>query len=109
LQETIIPSLNIKSLNDEYSSLGNWYFDAHTPRGISFDGMMIHACKFPLGRTEITKAKNFTTELIKPINEMLNYLSSEEDLKNGYHLADILTRTCFVFGNKILFDISQNS
>ena len=95
-QESIIPSLNIKSLS--------WYFDAHTPRGISFDGMMPHACKFPLGRFEKTTKKPFVTELIKPVSKMLKYLSSEEDLKNGYHLADILTKTCFVFGNENIFD-----
>ena len=96
LQESIIPSLNIKSLS--------WFFDAHTPRGISFDGMMPHACKFPLGRFEKTDKKPFVTELIKPVSEMLKFLSSEEDLKNGYHLADIQTKTCFVFGNKNVFD-----
>ena len=95
-QESIIPSLNIKSLS--------WYFDAHTPRGISFDGMMPHACKFPLGRFEKTTKKPFVTELIKPVSKMLKYLSSEEVLKNGYHLADILTKTCFVFGNENIFD-----
>ena len=96
LQESIIPSLNIKSLS--------WCFDAHTPRGVSFDSMMPHACKFPLGRFEKTEKKPFVTELIKPVSEMLKYLSSEEDLKNGYHLADILTKTCFVFGNEDIFD-----
>ena len=103
LQESIIPSLNINYLNNEESTLGNWYFDAYTPRGISFDGMMPHACKFPLGRFEKTRNKPFVTELIKPVGEMLKYLSSEEDLKNGYHLADILTNTCFVFGNEDIF------
>ena len=89
LQKTIISSLNIETL-------GDWYFDAHTPRGISFDGMMPHASKFPLGRVQLTKDKPFETELIKPISKMLEYLGSEADLKNGYHLADILTKTCFV-------------
>jgi len=102
VQESIIPSLNISSLNDKNSSLGDWYFDA-TTRGISFDGMMPHACKFPLGRQQHTKNKQFKTELIKPVSEMLDYLSSEADLKNGYHLADILTKTCFVFGSEKLF------
>ena len=96
LQETIIPSLNIESLD--------WHFDAHTPRGVSFDGMMPHACNFPLGRFEKTEKKPLVTELIKPAREMLKYLSSEEDLKNGYHLAHILTKTCFVFGNENVFD-----
>ena len=103
LRETIIPSLNVNSLNDKNCRLDNWYYDAVTPRGISFDGFMPHACKFPLGRTQHTKLKPFKTELIKPISKMLEYLSSEADLKNGYHLADILTKTCFVFGNKDIY------
>ena len=103
LQETIVPSLNIASLNGKESRFGDWFYDEVTPRGISFDGMMPHACKFPLGRQQHTKNKHFTTELIKPVSEMLEYLSSEADLKNGYHLADILTKTCFVFGNEDIF------
>ena len=103
LQETILPSLNISSLNDKTSSLGDWFYDAVAPRGVSFDGMMPHACKFPLGRQQHTENKQWATELIKPVSEMLEYLSFEADLKNGYHLADILTKTCFVSGNKDLF------
>ena len=103
IQETIVPSLHICSLNDKNAKLGDWYYDAITPRGIAFDGMMPQACKFPLGRQEPTKNKQFITELIKPVSEMLEYLGSEADLKNGYHLADILTKTCFVFGNEDIF------
>ena len=103
VQETIVPSLNIVSLNSNKSNLGDWFYDDVTPRGVSFDGMMPHACKFPLGRLQHTKNKHFTTKLIKPVSEMLEYLSSEADLKNGYHLADILTKTCFVFGNENIF------
>ena len=105
VQETIVPSLNIASLNGKESSLGNWFYDDVTPKGISFDGMMPHACKFPLGRQQHTEYKQFTTELIKPVSEMLEYLSSDADLKNGYHLADILTKTCFVFGNEDIFKL----
>ena len=86
LQETILPSVAISSLNDKSSNLGNWFYDGYTPRGIAFDGMMLHACKFPLGRQEWTNNKPWKTELIKPIDEMLKYLESEESLKNGYHL-----------------------
>ena len=96
LRETIVPSVAISSLNE-------WYFDAITTRGISFDGMMPHACKFPLGRQQFTKHKPFKTELIKPVDEMLKYLSTEKDLKNGYHLSDILTRTCFVYKDQDIF------
>ena len=102
--ETTIPNLNVNSLNDKNCRLGDWYYDTITPRGISFDGFMQHACKFPLGRTQHTKLKPFKTELIKPVSKMLEYLSSEADLKNGYHLADILTKTCFVFGNISIFE-----
>ena len=104
LQETIVPSLNISSLNDKDSPLEDWFYDAITTRGVSFDGMMPHACKFPLGRQQFTKDKPFATELIKPVNKMLEYLSSDANLKNGYHLADILTKTCFVFGNENIFE-----
>ena len=104
LQETIIPSVAIATLNDEASKDGNWFFDSITRRGICFDGMMLHACKFPFGRQQPTKRKPWKTELIKPVDEMLQYLSSEEDLKNGYHLSDILTKTCFVCGKQELFE-----
>ena len=105
LQETIIPSLNISSLNGVDSELGSWFYDAHTLRGVSFDGMMPHACKFPLGRQEPTKDKPWITELIKPVSEMLTHLSSEQDLRNGYHLSDILTKTCFVYGEETVYDL----
>ena len=99
LGETIIPSVAIPDLNDKNSVLGDWFYDAYTKRGISFDGMMPHACKFPLGRMEATKDKPFSTELIKPVSEMLEFLNSNESVKQGYHLADILTKTCFVYGD----------
>ena len=107
MQETIIPSLNISSLNNKESQLGDWFYDTVTPWGISFDGMMPHTCKFPLGRSQPTKNKPFATELIKPVSKMLKYLTSEADLKHGYHLADILTKTCFVFGNQSIFQQFQ--
>ena len=108
VQESIIAGFNIHCLNSKDCSLGDWFYDAITKRGVSFDGMMPHACKFPLGRQQHTKNKPFTTELIKPVSEMLEYLSSDADLKNGYHLADILTKTCFVYGNQIIFEQFKN-
>ena len=104
VHESIIASFNIHCLNSKDCSLGDWFYDAITPSGVSFDGMMPHACKFPLGRQQPTENKPFTTELIKPVSEMLKYLSSDADLKNGYHLADILTKTCFVYGNQHIFE-----
>ncbi|CAK8673940.1 unnamed protein product [Clavelina lepadiformis] len=100
--ETVIPSVAVPSLNNFLVKNGDWFFDCHTPRGICFDGLMPHASKTPLGRQQETAAKPWKTELIKPLSEMLAYLSSESDLKNGYHLADILTTTCYVSGNEDL-------
>jgi len=105
LQETIISSVCIPSLNDTEKSFGDWFYDLFTTRGISFDGMMPHACKFPLGRTRATAKKPYKTELIKPVSEMVKYLSFDEDIKNGYKLADILTRTCFVAGDEDLYQL----
>ena len=103
LKETIIPSVSTPFLNNQNLPQGDWFFDCHTTRGISFDGMMIHACKFPLGRTRQSTSKPFNTELIKPVSEMAKFLQLEEDIKNGYHLADILTRTCLVSGSKDVY------
>ena len=104
LQETIIPSLNIEYLNDKSTEFGDWFFDTYTS-GVSFDGMMPHACKFPLGRQKHTEKKPWSTELIKQVDDMLKYLCSEEILKNGYHLSDILMDTCFVYGNEEVYDV----
>ena len=107
-QETILRSVAVPLLNDGFIAGGDWFFDAFTPCGIKFDGMQIHACKFPLGRTQPTHKHPTTVELIKPISKMVEYLKAEEELKNGYHLADILTRTCFVSGCKEVHDSFEN-
>ncbi|CAK8677835.1 unnamed protein product [Clavelina lepadiformis] len=108
LGETIIPAVSVPSLNNNQIKEHNWFYDAHTPSGISFDGMVLHACKFPLGRQEKIKNKPWTTELIKPVTKMVGYLDADVDLKNGYHLGDILTKTSFVSGfNKIYEEFSR--
>ena len=102
--ETVIPSVAIPSLNDFSTPRGDWFFDAVTPCGISFDGLMPYACKLPLGRSFITRKKSFTTELIKPSSAMAQYLDREQHLKNGYHLADVLSKTCFVAGDRTVYE-----
>ncbi|XP_078490192.1 uncharacterized protein LOC144746833 [Ciona intestinalis] len=104
LGETIIPAVAIQTLNGEK---GDWFFDSITPRGISFDGMMPHASKMPLGRQQPTKSKPWKTELIKPVGEMMKYLESEVDMKQGYHLADILSKTCYVAGDQSLYKVFE--
>ena len=106
LKESILPSVAIPCLNDFYSENqnNNWFYDAVTTRGVSFDGMMPQACKSPLGRWQHTANKPWTTELIQPVDKMLEFLSKDESLKNGYKLDDILTKTCFVYGDECVYD-----
>ena len=106
LKESILPSVAIPCLNDFYSENhnNNWFYDAVTTRGVSFDGMMPQACKSPLGRWKHTANKPWTTELIQPVDKMLEFLSKDESLKNGYKLDDILTKTCFVYGDESVHD-----
>ena len=109
LKETIVPSVDIESFKTTENGKSKcWFYDRITTRGISFDGMMPHACKFPLGQKVLCdETKKYKTELIKPVDEMLEYLVSHQDLKNGYHLRDILTKVCYVGGEKNIFDNFQ--
>ena len=104
LGETLLPRVAIPCLNNFSKKNGNWFCDSITTNGISSDGFMPHACKTPLGRQERTKNKPWQTSLIKPVSEMLKYLTLEETLKNGYHLADMLLENCFVFGDERLYN-----
>ena len=103
LGETILPSVAIPSLNDFRTDGSKWFFDKFTKRGICFDGMMPHASKNALGRQQSLENKPWKTELIKPVSQMVQYLDREEDRKDGYHLADILTCTCFVAGDRSVY------
>ena len=109
LQETIVPSVDIKSFKTtKNGKKENWFYDGITTRGICFDGMMPHACKFPLGQKVLSdETKQYKTELIKPVDEMLKYLASHQNLKNGYHLKDILTKLCYVGGDETIFENFQ--
>ena len=97
LGETPLRFLTIPCLNHPTDPNRSWFYDAYTPCGIRPDGFAPAASKNPLGR-KATSKKPSSVELIKPISEMVKYLNSDEDLKNGYHLADVLTKTCFVSG-----------
>ena len=99
LGETIIPRV----FNETNSKFGTWFYDDVTKSGVSFDGTFPWACKYPLGRQQLTKDKGWKTELIKSVPDMLKYLNSDEILKNGYHLGDILTKICYVYGDQSLY------
>ena len=102
LQETDLYSVCVPCLNDFSKPNGNWFYDKVTRQGISFDGMMPHACHFPLGKTKQTDDLPWTAELIQPINEMVKYLAVK-DIKQGYKLGDLLTKTCFVGGDEDIY------
>ena len=102
LRETDLYSVCIPSLNDHSNPATNWFYDSFTRQGISFDGMMPHACHFPLGKTQKTDKQPWTTELIQTVDGMVNYLAVK-DLKKGYKLGDLLTRTCFIEGDETIY------
>jgi len=104
LGETILRFLAIPCLNDPFKPENNWFYDAYTLCGVCPDGFAPTASKNPLGRQMPTPDKPWTTELIKPVSEMIKYLDSKEDLKNGYRLADVLMYTCFVSGSQEVYD-----
>ncbi|CAK8679856.1 unnamed protein product [Clavelina lepadiformis] len=94
LQETIVPCVNIPSLADPKKTDGSsWLFDVPTKCGISFDGMKFFACKMPLGRTEKTQQKPWTTELIRSKNKKGHFMELmpvlQEDLENLEVLSSI--------------------
>ena len=105
LGETVIPSV----LNYTNSKLDYCFYDDITKSGLSFDGTFPWASKYPLGRQQLTKDKDWKTELIKSVPDMLKYLNSKESLKNGYHLSDILTKICHVYGDESLFEEFQSA
>jgi len=104
LGETIIPSAALPYLNNPWDKTWDWFYDAHTKKGISFDGMFPSACKFPLGRPG-KLGWTYSAELIKPASRMLMYISNDEEHKNGYHLPELLTSTCFVCGDENIYKV----
>ena len=68
LGETILPAINIESLNG--------LKDYITPRGFSFDGQMSRACKTPFGKTY---QYSDGYELIGSPEELARFQNSEED------------------------------
>ena len=109
LGETILPSMAIKSLNYFHANdpLANWFYDDVIPRGFAFDGLMPWASKTPLAR-QATAASPSETELIATPKDLANFLMDEIDLKEGYHLAEVLAATTLVGGNESLYQTYRN-
>lgn len=107
LGETILPSMAIASLNDYHSQkpADNWFYDDLTTRGFSFDGLMPHACKYPIGRSNLYDKegrliqKGF--ELIGTPEQLVN-LQTEKGFEENLHLASTLTNTLYIEGDEKL-------
>eukprot|EP00058_Branchiostoma_floridae_P027776 XP_002613267.1 hypothetical protein BRAFLDRAFT_68232 [Branchiostoma floridae] len=102
LEETILPSMTIKSLNDFNNKNNDWYYDNTTPQGFSFDGSMPWASKTALGRDPT--ASKPALELIMTPSEMADLQKDERSVKEGYHLADVLCNVTLISGEKTLVE-----
>ena len=102
INETYVPCLHIPAFNDIINN-NDWFFDAITPSGIANDGMIPSSCITPLGRMEQTHFKQHLLEFINTVDGMASYLSSEEVLKNGYHVASVLKTSFSLYGNEELY------
>ena len=98
--ETPIRLAGIKCLNDftSQSKEDDWFWDSVTPNGVRFDSQMPFASKTPFARSSTPK-KSWEVELIGTKSHILNYLSEDLILKEGYHLAEMLSSTRFIAGN----------
>ena len=129
LQETILPSMCIPSLNDEndlinslerykcsstsctrqectdgateWPFLGKEFYDDEM-RGFSVDGRMSKACKTPLGR--LVQGRGQNKDLIKTPTELAElYISALKcdysSAGNNYDLSTVLSNVSFLYGN----------
>ena len=98
--EAPIRLTGIKCLNNftvENNKSADWFWDLVTPSGIQFDNRMPFASKVPFGRPT-TENKKENIELIGAKSHILQYLDFDNALKEGYHLAEMLSSSCFVAG-----------
>ncbi|CAB3983031.1 tetratricopeptide repeat 28-like [Paramuricea clavata] len=124
LQETILPSMCIPSLNDannltnslqryacssqecggdatEWPFLGKGFYDDEMC-GFSVDGRMSKACKTPLGRLVLGRGEN--KDLIKTPTELAElYVSALKfdgsRVENNCDLSTVLSNVSFLYGN----------
>ena len=77
-------------------------------RGFSFDGAMPWASKTPKGRDK-TSQKPWVLSLIKTPEEMADLLTETSVFKEGYHLADVLSISALIYGDRSLFESYSDS
>ncbi|KAI8518279.1 hypothetical protein Bbelb_042960 [Branchiostoma belcheri] len=95
LQETILPAMAIRSLNNFVSGdpANNWFYDSVMPQGFAFDGAMPWACKTPIGRGPYKNKP--ALEYIRTPAGMAELQKEEED-----HVADVLRKVCLITGDQ---------
>ena len=98
--ETPIRLAGIKCLNDftSQSKEADWFWDSVTPNGVRFDSQMPFASKTPFARSS-TLSKPWEVELVGTKSHILNYLTEDCVLKEGYHLAEMLSSASYIAGN----------
>ncbi|CAH1773715.1 unnamed protein product [Owenia fusiformis] len=111
LGETILNNLDIPVLTNFNNKLlprpkmtDVNFWDNVTTRGVSFDGTHPSASKTPIGRKSrknLTKPE--TLELIMTIDEMTKYQFTDESLKEGYRLSDVLMNSALITGDETLW------
>ncbi|CAH1773714.1 unnamed protein product [Owenia fusiformis] len=111
LGETILNNLDIPVLtnfNDKLLPRPNMtdvdFRDNVTTRGISLDGTHPLASKTPIGRkSRKNPTKPETLELIMTLDEMTKYQFTDESLKEGYRLSDVLMNSALITGDDTLW------
>ncbi|CAH1790375.1 unnamed protein product [Owenia fusiformis] len=110
LGETLINCLDIPVLSDFNKQLppdmkDNDFFDKVTTGGVAFDGTLPHASKTPIGRkSRVDPNKPPKLELIMTIDEMSKFQFTDESLKEGYHLSDVLMTSTLITGEFALWE-----
>ena len=105
LQETIIPELNILGLTNIFCYNAkdvknlDWYCDEITPRGISCGSYLPYISKNIIRRNHLIDSFAITQ-----VSEVWHYHSSSFRWKPDYLFADLLGRSCFVFGKMEIFE-----
>ncbi|CAH1787682.1 unnamed protein product [Owenia fusiformis] len=110
LGETLLNCLDIPVLTDYNKHLprdmkDNDFYDKATTRGISFDGTQPWASKTAIGRkTGVDPNKPSRLELIMTVDEMSKFQLTDESIKEGYHLSDVLMTSTLITGEFALWN-----
>lgn len=95
LGETIIPSMEIDALKN--------YYDATSTRGFCFDGLMNHACKWPLGNMHSNVEENKKFKLIDTPEKIVSKYINKDSFDKNRGLFSVLSNTRLIEGNDQIY------